>query len=90
MSLVGFTVADGNDHYAQPDGEGYVWTNLTDGWGADKGWVVTAMDNGWFRISFTADTKFSSCSGNITKFRFLVNPSTADEASMYIDNLYLA
>jgi hypothetical protein len=89
MSLVGFTV-EGNGSYAQPDGEGYVWTNLTDGWGADKGWVVTAMDNGWFRISFTADTKFSSCSGNITKLRFLVNPSTADEASMYIDNLYLA
>ena len=89
MSLVGFTV-EGNGAYAQPDGEGYVWTNLTDGWGADKGWVVTAMDNGWFRVSFTADTKFSGCSGNITKLRFLVNPSTADEASMYIDNLYLA
>ena len=88
MSLVGFTV-EGNGAYAQPDGEGYVWTNLTDGWGADKGWVVTAMDNGWFRVSFTADTKFSGCSGNITKLRFLVNPSTADEASMYIDNLYL-
>ena len=89
MSLVGFTV-EGNGAYAQPDGEGYVWTNLTDGWGADKGWVVTAMDNGWFRVSFTADTKFSGCSGNITKLRFLVNPSTADEASMYIDNLYLS
>ena len=89
MSLVGFTV-EGNGAYAQPDGEAYVWTNLTDGWGADKGWVVTAMENGWFRVSFTADTKFSGCSGNITKLRFLVNPSTADEASMYIDNLYLA
>ena len=89
MSLVGFTV-EGNGAYAQPDGEGYVWTNLTDGWGADKGWVVTAMDNGWFRVSFTADTKFSGCSGNVTKLRFLVNPSTTDEASIYIDNLYLA
>ena len=90
MSLVGFTVADGNGNYAQPDGEGYIWTNLSNGWGADKGWVVTAMNDGWFRISFTADTKFSSCSNNIAKFRFLVNPSTADEASLYIDNLYLA
>ena len=90
MSLVGFTVADGNDHYAQPDGEGYIWTNLTDGWGADKGWVVTAMDNGWFRVSFTVDTKFGSCSNNVAKLRFLVNPQDANEASMYIDNLYLA
>ena len=89
MSLVGFTV-EGNGAYAQPDGEGYVWTNLTDGWGADKGWVVTAMNDGWFRVSFTADTKFSSCSSNITKLRFLVNPQDAKEASMYIDNLYLA
>ncbi len=89
MSLVGFTVADGNGNYAQPDGEGYIWTNLSNGWGADKGWVVTAMGDGWFRISFTADTKFSGCSHNIAKLRFLVNPSTANEASLYIDNLYL-
>ena len=89
MSLVGFTVADGNDQYAQPDGEAYIWTNLTDGWGADKGWVVTAMDNGWFRVSFTVDTKFFSCSNNVAKFRFLVNPQDGNEASLYIDNLYL-
>jgi hypothetical protein len=89
MSLVGFTVADGNGNYAQPDGEGYIWTNLSNGWGADKGWVVTAMGDGWFRISFTADTKFSGCSHNIAKLRFLVNPSTANEASLYIDNLYV-
>ena len=88
MTLTGFTV-EGNGAYAQPDGEGYVWTNLTDGWGADKGWVVTAMDNGWFRVSFTADTKFSGCSSNITKLRFLVNPKDANEASLYLDNLYL-
>ena len=89
MSLVGFTVADKNDTYAQPDGEGYVWTNLSDGWGADKGWVVKALDDGWFRISFTADTKFSGCSSNIAKLRFLVNPQDANESCMYIDNLYL-
>jgi hypothetical protein len=89
MSLVGFTVADGNDHYAQPDGEAYIWTNLTDGWGADKGWVVTAMDNGWFRVSFTVDTKFGSCSNNVAKLRFLVNPQDGNDASLYIDNLYL-
>jgi hypothetical protein len=89
MSLVGFTVADKNDTYAQPDGEGYVWTNLSDGWGADKGWVVKALDDGWFRISFTPDTKFSGCSNNIGKLRFLVNPADANEACMYIDNLYL-
>ena len=90
MSLVGFTVADGNGNYAQPDGEGYIWTNLTNGWGADKGWVVTAMNDGWFRVSFTADTKFSGQASNIAKLRFLVNPQDANEASMYIDNLYLA
>ena len=89
MSLVGFTVADSNGNYAQPDGEGYVWTNLTNGWGADKGWIVTAISDGWFRVSFTADTKFSGCSSDVAKLRFLVNPSTADEASLYIDNLYV-
>lgn len=89
MSLVGFTVADSNGNYAQPDGEGYVWTNLTNGWGADKGWLVTAISDGWFRVSFTADTKFSGCSSDVAKLRFLVNPSTAGEASLYIDNLYV-
>ncbi len=89
MSLVGFTVADSNGNYAQPDGEGYVWTNLTNGWGADKGWIVTAISDGWFRVSFTADTKFSGCSSDVAKLRFLVNPSTVDEASLYIDNLYV-
>ena len=89
MSLVGFTVADSNGNYAQPDGEGYVWTNLTNGWGEDKGWIVTAISDGWFRVSFTADTKFSGCSSDVAKLRFLVNPSTTDEASLYIDNLYV-
>ena len=89
MTLVGFTVADANGNYAQPDGEGYVWTNLTDGWGADKGWVVKALGDGWFRVSFTVDTKFSACSNNVAILRFLVNPQDGNEASLYVDNLYL-
>ena len=89
MTLVGFTVADANGNYAQPDGEGYVWTNLTDGWGADKGWVVKDLGDGWFRVSFTVDTKFSACSNNVAVLRFLVNPQDGNEASLYVDNLYL-
>ena len=89
MTWVGFTVADGNGTYQQVNGEGYAWMNLSNGW-SGFGMSITAIENGWFRVSFTADTKFSGCSGNVTKLRFLVNPSTADEASMYIDNLYLS
>jgi hypothetical protein len=89
MTCVGFTVADGDGTYATPNGEGYAWMNLSNGW-SGFGMSITAIENGWFRVSLTPDTSFGGASGNITKLRFLVNPSTADEASMYIDNLYLA
>ncbi|MBQ3020167.1 MAG: InlB B-repeat-containing protein, partial [Clostridia bacterium] len=32
MTWVGFTVADGNGTYATPNGEGYAWMNLSNGW----------------------------------------------------------
>ena len=88
MSWVGFTVADGNGTYVTPNGESYAWMNLSNGW-SGFGMSITAIENGWFRVSLTPDTSFSSASGNLAKLRFLVNPQDANEASMYVDNLYL-
>ena len=88
MSWVGFTVADGNGTYVTPNGESYAWMNLSNGW-SGFGMSITAIENGWFRVSLTPDTSFSGASGNLTKLRFLVNPQDANEASMYVDNLYL-
>jgi hypothetical protein len=88
MSWVGFTVADGNGTYVTPNGESYAWMNLSNGW-SGFGMSITAIENGWFRVSLTPDTSFSSASGNLTKLRFLVNPQDGNEASMYVDNLYL-
>jgi hypothetical protein len=90
MSWVGFKVADGNGNYVNcADTNDYAWMNLSDGW-SGFGMSITAIENGWFRVSLTPDTSFGGASGNITKLRFLVNPQDANEASMYIDNLYLA
>ena len=89
MTWVGFTVADGNGTYAQVNGEGYAWMNLSNGW-SGYGMSIVSLNDGWYRVSLTPDTSFGSASSNLAKFRFLVNPSTADEASLYIDNLYLA
>ena len=89
MTWVGFTVADGNGTYATPNGEGYAWMNLSDGW-SGFGMSVTAIENGWFRVSLTPDTSFGGASSNLAILRFLVNPQDGNEASMYIDNLYLA
>ena len=89
MTWVGFTVADGNGTYATPNGEGYAWMNLSNGW-SGYGMSIVSLNDGWYRVSLTPDTSFSSASSNIAKLRFLVNPQDANEASMYIDNLYLA
>jgi hypothetical protein len=90
MTWVGFKVADGNGNYVNcADTNDYAWMNLSDGW-SGFGMSITAIENGWFRVSLTPDTSFGGASGNITKLRFLVNPQDANEASMYIDNLYLA
>ncbi len=88
MTWVGFTVADGNGTYVQVNGENYAWMNLTSGW-SGYGMSIASINDGWFRVSLTADTSFSACSSNITKLRFLVNPQDGNEASLYIDNLYL-
>ena len=89
MTWVGFTVADGNGTYAQVNGEGYAWMNLSNGW-SGYGMSIVSLNDGWYRVSLTPDTSFSAASNNIAKLRFLVNPQDANEASMYIDNLYLA
>ena len=91
MTWVGFTVADGNGTYAQVNGENYAWMNsngLSDGW-SGYGMSIVSLNDGWYRVSFNPDTSFSSAGSNITKLRFLVNPKDANEASMYVDNLYL-
>ena len=88
MTWVGFTVADGNGTYATPNGEGYAWMNLSNGW-SGFGMSIVSLSDGWYRVSFNPDTSFSSAGSNIAKLRFLVNPQDANEASMYVDNLYL-
>ncbi|MBR2337357.1 MAG: InlB B-repeat-containing protein [Clostridia bacterium] len=89
MTWVGFTVADGSGTYATPNNESYAWMNLSNGW-SGYGMSIVSLNDGWYRVSLTPDTSFSSASSNIAKLRFLVNPQDANEASMYIDNLYLA
>ncbi|MBR2448976.1 MAG: InlB B-repeat-containing protein, partial [Clostridia bacterium] len=88
MSWVGFTVGYVNGQYAQVNGEGYAWTNLTDKW-SGYGISITAIEDGWFRVSVTIDESFGSVSSKITKLRFLVNPKDASEATFSVDNLYL-
>ena len=89
MTWVGLKVADGNGNYVNcADTNDYAWMNLSN-W-SGYGVSIVSISDGWYRVSFNPDTSFSSCSSNITKLRFLVNPQDANEASMYIDNLYLA
>ena len=89
MTWVGFTVADGSGTYATPNNESYAWMNLSNGW-SGYGMSIVSLNDGWYRVSFNPDASFSSAGSNIAKLRFLVNPQDANEASMYIDNLYLA
>ena len=88
MSWTGFTVGYGNGQYAQVNGEGYAWMNLTDEW-SGYGISITAIEDGWFRVAVTIDESFGSVSSQITKLRFLVNPQDASEATFSVDNLYL-
>ena len=88
MSWVGFTVGCGDDNYAQVNGEGYAWMNLSDKW-SGYGMSINALEDGWFRVTVTMDESFSSASSNITKLRFLVNPQDANESTFSVDNLYL-
>ena len=88
MTWSGFTVADGNGTYVDPNGEGYAWMNLSNGW-SGFGMSITAMNDGWCRVSFNPDTSFSSAGSNIAKLRFLVQLHDDNEASLYIDNLFL-
>ena len=92
MTWVGFTVADGNGAYLKVNGENYAWMNsegLSNGW-SGFGMSIVSLNDGWYRVSFTPDTSFGSASSNLAKLRFLVHPNDASEASLYIDNLYLA
>ena len=88
MTWVGFTVADGNGTYATPNNESYAWMNLSNGW-SGFGMSIVSLNDGWYRVSLTPDTSFGSASSNLAKLRFLVNPQDGNEASMYVDNLYL-
>ena len=87
MTWVGFTVADGSGTYAKVNGEDYAWMNLSN-W-SGYGVSIVSLNDGWYRVSFNPDTSFSSAGSNIAKLRFLVNPQDGNEASMYVDNLYL-
>ena len=92
LTWTGFTVADGNGAYLQVNGANYAWMNsegLSNGW-SGFGMSIVSLNDGWYRVSFTPDTSFGSASSNISKLRFLVHPNDANEASLYIDNLYLA
>ena len=88
MTWVGFTVADGYGSYVKPNDEDYAWMNLSNGWsGFDM--TITAIEDGWFRVSLAPSSTFASVKENVGKLRFLVNPQDANEASFLIDNLYL-
>ena len=88
MTWVGFTVADGYGSYFKPNDEDYAWMSLSNGWsGFDM--TVTAIEDGWFRVSLAPSSTFASVKENVGKLRFLVNPKDANEASFLIDNLYL-
>ena len=88
MTWVGFTVADGYGSYFKPNDEDYAWMNLSNGWsGFDM--TITAIEDGWFRVSLAPSSTFASVKENVGKLRFLVNPQDANEASFLIDNLYL-
>jgi len=89
MTWVGFKVADGNGNYVNcADTNDYAWMNLSNGW-SGFGMSIVSLNDGWYRVSFNPDTSFSSAGSNITKLRFLVNPKDANEANLYVDNLYL-